>query len=169
MPQSPGVVVERLSEGHQPGQLPARLDNAPVLGGAIAGLAARVLAGHASSAAIMQGGEPGADTDPAVWSRARLMPPALPFAIIAAIGVSRIVAGHAPDDDMALLVIYRGGALTVRRRRRDSRQRPDSGPGPVAALTTMLDQVIAWSRRSPRCGRRPWRSEPVAGSAGPLA
>ena len=42
--------------------------------------------------------------------------------------------GHAPDDDMALLVIYRDGALTVRRRRRDSRQRPDSrpGPGPLA-------------------------------------
>ncbi len=38
--------------------------------------------------------------------------------------------GHAPDDDMALLVIYRDGALTVRRRRRDSRQRPDSRPGP---------------------------------------
>jgi len=55
-------------------------------------------------------------------------------------------AGHAPDDDVALLVIYRDGALTVRRRRRDSRQRPDSGPGPVAALTTMLDQVIAWSQ-----------------------
>jgi serine phosphatase RsbU (regulator of sigma subunit) len=474
MPQSPAVVVQRLSEGHQPRQLPARLDKAPVLGGAIPGLATRVLAGHASSAAIMQGGEPGADTDPAVWSRARLMPPALPFAIIAAIGVSRIVAGpgwgllpllavgpavaaaaggplstlaagagalaicvlfaagmqpgathrmagvafaavagvtaagvlasrargrrdrelaqarlvaeaaqnvvlrpvprqagpvrlaarylsvcsgarvggdlyevattpdgvrlivgdakgkglpavpsaaavlgvfreaaheedslaaivsrietslarqfgdeqfvtailaevspdgtkiellscghpaplllgparprfigpeegslplglgqladvprlpvtiafepsdalllytdgasearnwagaffpladcaavrappdpatlpgrlgdevirhagHAPDDDMALLVIYRDGALTVRRRRRDSRQRPDSGPGPVAALATMLDQVIAWSRRSPRCGRRPRRSEPVAGSERPMA
>jgi serine phosphatase RsbU (regulator of sigma subunit) len=42
--------------------------------------------------------------------------------------------GHAPDDDMALLVIYRDGALTVRRRRHDSRQRPDSrpGPGPLA-------------------------------------
>src|SRR5260370_34105350 len=36
---------------------------------------------------------PGADSDPAAWSRARLMLPALPFAIIAAIGVSRIVAG----------------------------------------------------------------------------
>jgi serine phosphatase RsbU (regulator of sigma subunit) len=55
-------------------------------------------------------------------------------------------AGHAPDDDIALLVIYRDGALTVRRRRRDSRQRPDSGPGPVASLTTMPDQVIAWSQ-----------------------
>jgi serine phosphatase RsbU (regulator of sigma subunit) len=55
-------------------------------------------------------------------------------------------AGHAPDDDVALLVIYRDGGLTVRRRRRDSRQRPDSGPGPAAALTTMLDQVIAWSQ-----------------------
>src|SRR5258708_40171908 len=31
--------------------------------------------------------------DPAIRSRARLMLPALPFAIIAAIGVSRIVAG----------------------------------------------------------------------------
>jgi len=41
----------------------------------------------------MERDEPGADTDPAAWSRARLMLPALPFAIIAAIGVSRIVAG----------------------------------------------------------------------------
>jgi len=44
--------------------------------------------------------------------------------------------GHAPDDDMALLVIYRDGALThsAGRRRHDSRQRPDSrpGPGPLA-------------------------------------
>src|SRR5258707_14488456 len=63
MPQPPAFVVERISEGHQPGQLPARLGRAPVLGDAIAGLATRVLPDHASSVAIMQRGEPGADTE----------------------------------------------------------------------------------------------------------
>jgi hypothetical protein len=63
MPQSPAVVIERISEDHQPGQLRTHPDKAPVLGRAIVGLAARVLADHASSAAIMRGGELGADTD----------------------------------------------------------------------------------------------------------
>jgi len=63
MPQSLAFVVERISEGHQPGQLPARLGQAPVLGGAIARLATRVLADPARSVAIMQRGEPGADTE----------------------------------------------------------------------------------------------------------
>jgi len=43
--------------------------------------------------------------------------------------------GHAPDDDMALLVIYRESALTRSgTRRHDRRQRPASrpGPGPLA-------------------------------------
>jgi len=40
--------------------------------------------------------------------------------------------GHAPDDDMALLVIYRESALTRsgNRRRHDSQRWPDSRPGP---------------------------------------
>ena len=63
MPQPPAVVAERISDGHQPGQLRAHLGWALVLGGAIAGLAERVLAGHASSVAIMQRGELGADTE----------------------------------------------------------------------------------------------------------
>ena len=63
MSQPPAVVVERISDGHQAGQLRAHLGWALVLGGAIAGLAARVLADHAGSVAIMQRGEPGADTE----------------------------------------------------------------------------------------------------------
>jgi hypothetical protein len=45
------------------GQRPTHLGRAPVLGGARAGLAARVRADHASSVAIMQRGELGADTE----------------------------------------------------------------------------------------------------------
>ena len=157
MPESSPFVVERISEGHQPGQRPAHLGRAPVPGGARAGLAARVLADHAGSVAIMQPGELGADTeitrapwragrpaarrllpvgrarlerwfpgvtpggpgmrqvrpgggcwhrqpapapghratrmDPAIRSRAWLVVSALPFAVIAAIGVSRVVIG----------------------------------------------------------------------------
>src|SRR5258708_15970725 len=82
VPLPPAVVVEGISEGHQPRQLPARPGRAPVLGGAIAGLAARVLADHARSAAIMERDEPGADTDPAIWSRPRLILPPLPFPLL---------------------------------------------------------------------------------------
>src|SRR5215471_17337365 len=157
MPESPPFVAERISEGHRPGRRPAHLGRAPVPGRARAGLAARVLADHASSVAIMQRGELGADTeitrapwragrpaarrlltggraqlerwfpgltpgglgmrqvgpgggcwhrqpapppgtgatgiDPAIRSRARLARSAPPFAVIAAIGVSRVVIG----------------------------------------------------------------------------
>src|SRR5258708_24876032 len=123
VPLPPAVVVEGLSEGHQPRQLPARPGRAPVLGGAIAGLAARVLADHARSAAIMERDEPGADTDPAIWSRARLMLPALPFAIIAAIGVSRIVIGPGWGL-LPLLAVGPAGAAAARG--------PPSTPGPGA-------------------------------------
>jgi hypothetical protein len=79
--------------------------------------------------------------DPAIRSKARLVRPALPFAIIAAIGVSRMVigpgwgllpllavapavaaavgdeviryVGHAPKDDVTLLVVYRDGSITA--------------------------------------------------------
>src|SRR5258708_36090874 len=120
-PKPPAVVVEGLSEGPRPRQLPARPGRAPVLGGAIAGLAARVLADHARSVTIMERDEPGADTDPAAWSRARLMLPALPFAIIAAIGVSRIVAG----PGWGLLPLLAVGPAVA-----PARGRPHAPPGP---------------------------------------
>jgi len=70
--------------------------------------------------------------------------------------------GHAPDDDMALLVIYRDGALTHSgdRRRHDSRQRPDSRlrPGgrsaayPPGAPGADLHAV---QRQAPGTPRRP--------------
>jgi serine phosphatase RsbU (regulator of sigma subunit) len=97
MPESQPFVVGRISKANQPGQQPTHLGLAPVLGGARAGLAARVLADPGSSMAITQrGGLAGTPRSPAPWrARSRTWPMllALPFAIIAAVGVSRAVIG----------------------------------------------------------------------------
>lgn len=62
MAQSPALVIGQISEGHQPGQLQARLDRAAVPGRSIAGLAAGVRGDHATSMAITARDQLGADT-----------------------------------------------------------------------------------------------------------
>ena len=142
MPQSPAFVVERISEGHQPGQLPARLGRAPVLGDAIAGLATRVLADHASSVAVMQRGEPGADTEitRAPWRAGR---PA----------VRRLLEGHAALGP-GPCAKWRGGQWALR-------AVPVAGPAPVVPGDAAAGAIWAATARlsvlaaAPGRARRP--------------